>query len=548
MRCCDAFCATPACELLKTLLAIRGSVIPRSLFFALPCGLYALGLKYLQDEGHISTVDVLANNAAFTGFTFAITFLLVFRTSQAYSRYWEGITVGHRMLAEWFDFASSVIAFSKYSKAEPEVTQAFHHRLVRLLSLLHAGALASLRGIDGSNFELIDINGLDQEDVDAALVCDHAASLIGQWILELVVEGIELKILTAPPPIVSRAFQEFANGMVAYHDAMKIQTTKFPFPYSQMSAVMLIAHWFITPWVMCQWIRSPGFLFTMTLLQVLVFWSLYFTAVEIEYPFKQSELSESHPASWIQREFNQQLLMIISPSTRCIPALSVDANLDVHVLSLEHVEHFIGDTSGGDMSKTKATQKKKRSSFLNLHSKVLNVRQARASRCARATIEANRDLEQGRSSTGTKDSDVSNARTGGSTLSIAQSTSAEPIAQSIVKAESQKSQDLIKIPSTPSNQRLRFATGDQVGYIDPSASTVLAAVGTTPTGRSDQLPMTPSASHSMMVSSMASRTNSGFTLARAASDESAALQGSGADGGDMQMVPKAAPSLTEQTI
>ena len=50
-------------------------------------------------------------------------------------------------------------------------------------------ALASLRGIDGSHFELIDIDGLEPEDVDPALVSEHPTVLVGQWILELVMVG-----------------------------------------------------------------------------------------------------------------------------------------------------------------------------------------------------------------------------------------------------------------------------------------------------------------------------------------------------------------------
>jgi len=106
---------------------------------------------------------------------------------------------------------------------------------------------------------------------------------------------------------------------------------------------MLVLHWFVTPFVMCQWVNWPSWVFLLTLLQVLIFWALYFTAVEIEFPFNPGNIAENNYAQHLQMHFNEHLLVLISPISRLIPTLSEQAQLDVLILSGEHQIHEIGD-------------------------------------------------------------------------------------------------------------------------------------------------------------------------------------------------------------
>jgi len=240
------------------------------------------------------------------------------------------------MLAEWFDASSAVLAFSKVSKADPALREAFEHRFVRLLSLLHAFAVSQLREMDGTTFELIDPDGLDKDSIEAVVHSEAPVALIFQWVMQLLVENIENKVLSVPPPIVSRAFQEFANGMVAYHDALKIQTTDFPFPYQQMTTLLLLLHFCITPPVMCMWTEWASWVFLFTFIQVFVFWALYFTALEIEFPFRDGH--SNYEAKKMHREFNHQLLLLIDPQTRQTPQLTEHAITDVNKL-MHNEEH-----------------------------------------------------------------------------------------------------------------------------------------------------------------------------------------------------------------
>merc|ERR1719183_2367923 len=94
----------------------HGSVFPRASMVSIPAGLVSVGLKILQHFEVIEGQELIKNSAAYSGFSFVIGFLLVFRTSQAYSRFWDGATALHQMRSKWCDAVSSLLAFSRVSK------------------------------------------------------------------------------------------------------------------------------------------------------------------------------------------------------------------------------------------------------------------------------------------------------------------------------------------------------------------------------------------------------------------------------------------------
>ena len=62
--------------------------------------------------------------------------LVVFRTGQAYNRFWDGSTLTHQMRGDWFDAASSIISFTRTSKADSTKLWEFRQIVVRLFSAL----------------------------------------------------------------------------------------------------------------------------------------------------------------------------------------------------------------------------------------------------------------------------------------------------------------------------------------------------------------------------------------------------------------------------
>jgi len=252
---------------------------------------------------------VLENAAAYSGFSLVLGFLVVFRTQMAYGRFWEGVSAAHRMCAEWFDGASSVLAYVNSSKADPMVKQDFQRKFIKLLTLLHGVSVASLRDLDDLELQDTDLRGLDHESIEHLQVSPYPVTVIFQWLQDLIMVGLEEKIITVPPPIVSRALNEMANGMVAYHDCMKIQTTNVPLPYKQMTIILMVAHFFVTPVVMCMWTAWVTWTFIFTLIQSMIFWCLYYTAHQIEFPFQVNSISYS--VAELHHEFVTNLLTMV---------------------------------------------------------------------------------------------------------------------------------------------------------------------------------------------------------------------------------------------
>jgi len=197
--------------------------------------------------------------------------------------------------------------------------------------MLHAAALGEIEdscseapdewtSVEAFKFELIDVEGIDEESLKAVKDSHAKVELIFQWIQQLIVENISTGVLSIPPPILSRSFQEIANGMVAFHDAMKISYIPFPFPYAQTCDFLLLLHWIVGPFVVSQWVTDPfwGFVFSFT--QIFILWALNFIAVELENPFGMD--ANDIDGKEMQQEMNEHLLLLMRPGTQRTPILS----------------------------------------------------------------------------------------------------------------------------------------------------------------------------------------------------------------------------------
>eukprot|EP00929_Paragymnodinium_shiwhaense_P087571 TRINITY_DN47715_c0_g1_i1.p1 TRINITY_DN47715_c0_g1~~TRINITY_DN47715_c0_g1_i1.p1 ORF type:complete len:666 (-),score=110.68 TRINITY_DN47715_c0_g1_i1:100-2097(-) len=328
----------------KTMCMLRGSVYPFALSMAVPCSLLTgiLKLAITNFPEHMSFMSsgdedkdggIISNSAVWSGFSFFVGFLIVFRTSTAYNRFWDGCTSVSLMRSEWFDACSSVCAFTHISMVSPEQVEMFKHTLVRLVSVLHALALAQIEDINtdnpGSvaafNFELLDVTSLDPDMLIAIQRSTTRTQLVFQWIQVHIMDGVKTGIVAAPPPIVSRAFQELSNGMVQFHEALKISSVPFPFPYAQCCDVLLCIHWWCTPLVTAQWVTAVGWAILFSFTQVFILWALNRIAVEIENPFG-SDANDLNCAE-LQDETNTALCMLMSDEARLLPSV-VDSDCE----------------------------------------------------------------------------------------------------------------------------------------------------------------------------------------------------------------------------
>jgi len=309
----------------------RGSVFGTSFRIALPCAIMTLCLKLFSDWRYIPFLDgprsILTDNGVWSGFSFLVGFLIVFRTSQAYARFWDGCTSTHLMRAEWYDACSAVVAFCRHSKVDEEIIAVFQHTVVRLFSMMHALALAEIedsnsddvKDIAAFRYELIDAESIDPDSLRYIRDSDSKVELVYQWIQHLLVDNIDTGILSIPAPLLSRVFQEINDGMIQFHQAIKISTIPFPFPYAQTCDCLLIMHYLTTPFVLSQWVSHPVWAFVFAFMQVSILWSLNCIAVEIENPFGQDD--NDIDAASMQAEMNRHLSVLLLPASKRTPKI-----------------------------------------------------------------------------------------------------------------------------------------------------------------------------------------------------------------------------------
>lgn len=311
--------------------SLNGSVFPRAALSALPVAILTAALSVvLREEGtllHFLGEDglILQETTVWASLSSFVGFLVIFRTSQAYSRFWEGCAALNQMRAEWFDACSSLVAFCKLSKADLDDIQEFQGLIVRMFSALHALTYAEIEektaNVDAHTFELLDFGSIDEQSLDFLKASNHRVELVFQWIQVLIVENIETGILAIPPPILSRAFQELATGMVHFHDAMRISRVPFPFPYAQTCDVLLIVYAIMTPFITAAWVSTPWWAFALSFTQVFIFTCLNNTAKELQNPFGRD--ANDIDCIAMQRETNAQLLQILHPRAQICPKVAL---------------------------------------------------------------------------------------------------------------------------------------------------------------------------------------------------------------------------------
>mmetsp|Transcript_28146 Transcript_28146/g.51148 ORF Transcript_28146/g.51148 Transcript_28146/m.51148 type:complete len:588 (-) Transcript_28146:154-1917(-) len=313
----------------------KGSVFPFALAVAFPCSALSIAVKFLVDYEYLPYLageDAIMNEStAWRSFSFLVGFLVVFRTSQAYSRFWDGCTFTHQMRAEWFIACSSIIAFCKHSRASTNRIQSFQECIVRLFSMLHAVALAEIEDVNADcaieeiqafRYELIDAEAIDPISLETIKESDSKVELVFHWIQQLIVENIESDVLSLPAPILTRCFQKLTDGMVHFHDSIKISNIPFPFPYAQTCDCLLVLHWMMTPIVVATSASQPVWSGIFSFFSVFILWALNAIAVEIENPFGMD--ANDIDTSAMQLELNKHLILLLDKKAQRTPFLAKD--------------------------------------------------------------------------------------------------------------------------------------------------------------------------------------------------------------------------------
>eukprot|EP00928_Gymnodinium_smaydae_P096766 TRINITY_DN8612_c0_g3_i1.p1 TRINITY_DN8612_c0_g3~~TRINITY_DN8612_c0_g3_i1.p1 ORF type:complete len:618 (-),score=75.01 TRINITY_DN8612_c0_g3_i1:111-1904(-) len=266
------------------ILQIEGSVLPRTLAVAVPATLITIAFHLTTSSLGYALPSVEAGQA-WVGYNAALGALIVFRTSQAYSRWWEGGTLLQQVRGEWYNAASNLIAFTTRNSAYKKQAVEFQHLLVRLMSMLYCSALQQVAEIPHDEYEILDTSGIEQDSIDYLIDSEDRCEVLVQWIQRLVVINSENGILTVPAPIVSRVFQELGRGMVNFNNVKKIKEFPFPFPYLQILNLLLVLQAVASPIANCFLVKNVYFASALTFFSVIGYWSINYIAQEIEHPF-----------------------------------------------------------------------------------------------------------------------------------------------------------------------------------------------------------------------------------------------------------------------
>mmetsp|Transcript_44207 Transcript_44207/g.89294 ORF Transcript_44207/g.89294 Transcript_44207/m.89294 type:complete len:537 (+) Transcript_44207:112-1722(+) len=300
-------------------LQCKGSVFPKGLVMAVPNAVLAMLMHtYLQyDRDGLDLLNMNGVSFLWAGYTSVLGFLIVFRNSQAYTRFWEGATLIHQVRGEWFNAVSSLFAFcNRAEERKPEV-KAFQHTLIRLVSMLYCSALQQICDLDDDCFEIIETQGMEADSLAFMRECNDSCEVLLQWIQRLIMDSSEGNVLKVPPPLLTRAFQELSRGIVNLNNVRKIKEIPFPFPYAQLIAVMLIVHWVTTPIVASQLIESQAAAGVGCFCLTFAVWSLIFITMEIDQPFGDD--TNDLPLHEMQRDFNHSLLTLMHPLAQRVP-------------------------------------------------------------------------------------------------------------------------------------------------------------------------------------------------------------------------------------
>mmetsp|Transcript_89297 Transcript_89297/g.257572 ORF Transcript_89297/g.257572 Transcript_89297/m.257572 type:complete len:504 (+) Transcript_89297:56-1567(+) len=302
----------------------RGSVAPKALMWSLPCATLAYAYHHLYrhimsaDQATTATAEPgKVDTIAWTLATSTLAFLLVFRAQTAYSRYWEGITLVERASAVWVNGCSNLIAFRSTDPAKEEAVARFLHMLTRIASLLLVYSLSEVSGRSRESFPQLSTEAFDKRTLEWLEASCSRQKVAMQWMQKLVVIAHRQGVIAIEPPILTRVFQEFSQGIVHLIEAKKLRSVPVPFHFAQLAWLLLVFWSTLCIPGACAMTQSAPMAFAYTLLIVFSFFCLHFLVVDLEMPY--GEGLNALPLDSVAREFNISLVALLEPEAQTVP-------------------------------------------------------------------------------------------------------------------------------------------------------------------------------------------------------------------------------------
>lgn len=317
----------------RTLLGLRGSVFPKAMLSAVLVTLICYVIKLLEVRGHLGIdlkeLQLVDNSAVYSGFSFTLGFILVFRTSQSYNRFWVSATSVNAMKAQWVEAAAGLVTFAEMSTFDRQQILTFQHQIVRLFSMLHATALSAIASMDDERFMVLGLDAFDAKDLDYMYSKKdlQKVEVVYQWIQTFVVNHMSNGFLNVPPPILTRVFQEMEKGMIEFNSVNQIMQIPFPFPYAQVTYLLILVHAVLTPFVMCLWTSTAWCAAVFTFISHLSIVSINMIATELENPFGDD--INDLPVHEFHDAYNDSLTLLLDPRSSVYPKIKKGTKLDL---------------------------------------------------------------------------------------------------------------------------------------------------------------------------------------------------------------------------
>lgn len=304
------------------IFTLVGSVFPKAAAWAVPNALLGVTLllnRKAHDVVGLEMEPMSGVAAVWSSYTLVLAFLLVFRSNQAFTRFWEGASSTAAVNSMWTNAAGSLMSFSSQEPEKLEQVRRFQHLAVRLLSLLFCSSMQDVCQMEDNSMEIIDPKGINPTSLAyfKKASVEERPELVIQWLYRAVVDAQKDGILVAAPPCLNRAFNEIARGRVLLQNIRVLSDIPFPFPYAQMITSMLIIHWFVMPMLASQLLQSVFWCGTVCFLVTMVLWSLLYIAVQIDQPFGDDHTDL--PVKDYMKQFNQNLLLMMRPEAQLPP-------------------------------------------------------------------------------------------------------------------------------------------------------------------------------------------------------------------------------------
>mmetsp|Transcript_109842 Transcript_109842/g.218146 ORF Transcript_109842/g.218146 Transcript_109842/m.218146 type:complete len:608 (+) Transcript_109842:84-1907(+) len=304
-----------------------GSVAPKAFTWAFMFGVFSFTFcKILGpvEPGKEDSVrmklrrDMSFGWAVYTGI---LATLLVFRLNQAYSRYWECAKSLYQMRSNWFNAVSTAFAFCSTEEARQSDVKEFQRLMSRLVSWL---CWASLHQLEEKRLtlEILDTRGMDEYTLNCLDEAPDQVEILMLWIQRLLFVSQQKGILNAPPPLVTRIFQELGQGVLEFNNMRKVRDIPIPYPYSQMVTLLLIFHVTFTAVAAAFAIDHDLIAFMITFMSVMANVGAYYVSHEVERPFgsNMNDLPMVESMNWL----NRSLSLILDPAVQQPPKLSGD--------------------------------------------------------------------------------------------------------------------------------------------------------------------------------------------------------------------------------